>query len=583
VNLSSGANSYDSRVNPYRVICVRGGTRNLPTQLSVLSGPTSVGLNQVPHSTTPLYVTIKDASGTRVNAGGRTVTISATNLGTLGGTLTATTDHTGLATFTGFTLNTAGSATITISSSGLTDTTRTINVAAGSLGIPCLIEDGFFQSADGGCKEMASGLVWSTISTSTMTWYAAVWDSLLAGSTAIDADDASRGNDYSESAAEDCNLGGYLSCDNSTNTYQSGSINIVSYCKNLNEGGKTDWRLPTRTEINSAYSAGAPSHLTGSLNQYFWVSSGYPGNPYSYMVNLSTGVNSYDSRVNPYRVICVRGGTRNSPTKLTVTSGTAINGASITGATITVRVQDASSNNVNASGRSVTISGTNLGTLGGTVTGTTDHTGKVTFSAFTLDTAGFATLTISSAGLTSATHNIEIRAGILAGQHVCRAESSRFITQYGGCHDTTEHLVWSAMSSGTYNWYQTVWDSTLASNNAPDGDDGVRTNDYDLSYGPLGYTDTSLVDYCHDLNQGGYTDWKPATVTQVTNAGTAAAAGTYFDSSLIGVNFWTGGTYQAGGSWPSWGWYGSFSSSTYSSTVVDKNTAYKVVCVRAQN
>ena len=565
-------------------MCVRGG-RSPATQLTVLSGPAFVGLNQVPSSATPLYVVVKDASGNRVNAGGVTVTISATTLGALSGTTSVVTDYRGLATFNNFTLNTAGSATLTISATGLTSTSHTLTVKNEFLGNGCTAEDAAFTTTNGGCQDNVTGLSWSSISTNTMTWYQAVWDSLQAGSQSSDADDYGRGNDYSEIVGEDCmptsTNGGFYSCNNSTNTRNPSSVNTTAYCKSLNEGGKTDWRVPTKLDLLTLYSHGATTHINGTLSQGLWSSSTNTNNYGADYVQLSNNTWGLTEKTTAFRVMCVRGGRANA-TKLSVISGPSVMGVGATSSTpLVVRVQDASNNYLNASGRTVTIASSDLGTPGGTLTAVTDYRGTATFSAFTLSTAGTATITISTAGLTSATKTISVRAGITSDQHSCKTENARFITQNGGCHDTTAHLVWSAMSSSNYSWHQVVWDSVnLSGNAAADGNDS-RTNDYDLTSGyttSSPYYDTSVINYCHDLTQGGKSDWRPPTFDEVVTAGTAGAAGTYFDASFIaGYSFWTASASGANG------YYGNFTAATYGLGQNTKTvTSYRGVCVRTQ-
>ena len=273
-------------------------------------------------------------------------------------------------------------------------------------------------------------------------------------------------------------------------------------------------------------------------------------------------------------MICVRGN-RPPATKLSITSASNVTGQSITGASITVRVQDAAGNNVNAGGRTISISSTSLGTLGGTLTAVTNYSGIATFSAFTLDTVGSAVLTISSPGVTSATKTIEVRAGITAGQNICLLDNSRFITQNGGCHDTMINLVWGTISSATYTWHQAIWDSALAGNNAPDIYDGGKVNDYDPAWSNAGGLDSSLIDYCHDLVEGGYSDWRLPRYDDVVNGGAGGAAGNSLSSSHVGVYFWLSSVVNANDAR-----VGYFSSSTFSSSWTGKANKNKVICVR---
>src|SRR5204863_9668309 len=80
-------------------------------------------------------IQVRDASGNPVNQAGVTVTAAiATGGGTLGGTLTATTLGTGVASFTNLAISgTAGDRTLSFSATGLTGTTSTaITITAGT-------------------------------------------------------------------------------------------------------------------------------------------------------------------------------------------------------------------------------------------------------------------------------------------------------------------------------------------------------------------------------------------------------------------------------------------------------------------
>lgn len=83
----------------------------------------------------------------------------------------------------------------------------------------CVLEDGSFVTADGGCKDLATGLVWS--------------------------------------AAHDLNF-----------TYPS----AISIIENMKESGYTDWRMPTRAELEAVCANGASTHFAGSLG-YHWSST----------------------------------------------------------------------------------------------------------------------------------------------------------------------------------------------------------------------------------------------------------------------------------------------------------------------
>jgi len=129
---------------------------------------------------------------------------------------------------------------------------------------PCKVEaPGLFITAEGGCKDVRSGRVWSR---NTMS--------------------PERGGSFYTFAA------------------------AKSYCSNLVEGGYDDWRMATRDELKTAYANGAGNYL-----DVFWVTdhSGAPPyeydyhkwssttitvkgqrrGEYAYVVDLKTGVDTY--------------------------------------------------------------------------------------------------------------------------------------------------------------------------------------------------------------------------------------------------------------------------------------------------
>lgn len=72
----------------------------------------------------------------------------------------------------------------------------------------CIVNDAAWTTADGGCKDLATGLVWSLAAPGSVSW------------------------DYAR-----------------------------NYGANLVEGGFDDWRMPTEAELQAAWANGAPTHL----------------------------------------------------------------------------------------------------------------------------------------------------------------------------------------------------------------------------------------------------------------------------------------------------------------------------------
>src|SRR5437867_2555256 len=107
----------------------------------------------------------------------------------------------------------------------------TMNLGMRFAGDPgdCIVpDDAAFASVDGGCKDLATGRVWS-----------------LQPDTNWSFDNASK------------------------------------YCGDLVEGGQTDWRMPTIDELKAVYAHGGSSHLRlTQLTPANWSSSSIPGKNY---------------------------------------------------------------------------------------------------------------------------------------------------------------------------------------------------------------------------------------------------------------------------------------------------------------
>ena len=109
-------------------------TAGAATQLAITTQPSSTTESGVAFGTQPA-VQLQDASGNPVSQAGVTVTAAiASGGGTLGGTTTATTNASGVATFTDLSITgTLGDRTLSFSAAGLTGVTSgTVSVTAGA-------------------------------------------------------------------------------------------------------------------------------------------------------------------------------------------------------------------------------------------------------------------------------------------------------------------------------------------------------------------------------------------------------------------------------------------------------------------
>jgi len=122
----------------------------------------------------------------------------------------------------------------------------------------CTVETATFYTEDNGCKDLTTGLVWSAGN---------IFDNEVSGMDLASA---------------------------------------VAYCRDLVQGGFSDWRQATVSELTGVASRGA----LGSLNVLqqrasYWSSTTNKGNAYA--VDLSTGaVTSHNAKRSYLPEICVR-------------------------------------------------------------------------------------------------------------------------------------------------------------------------------------------------------------------------------------------------------------------------------------
>ncbi len=508
--------------NGYRASVVTNSALQVNFTASSLPGPTS----QLQWTTNPAtaftgwvfgtqpVVRLRDSFGNQTNATSNVSLTIGTGVGALIGTTTVAAVN-GIATFTNVGANTTQTGLILQAAvSAITASSSSFDVAAAPPGA-CQRTDAFFATLDGGCKDLTTNLVWSARSATTLSHDSAIWDSFTAGSSGIDADDFGRNSDY----------------DATGSNYSVVDSLSTAYCKDLNEGGKTDWRMPSMTELQNyrtSASVGVPPYLNQEASQWIWTSTRDSGTPpYRLKVNPTTGLVDYSPTGSSFYVYCVRGG-RSNPSNLYVTTNpTSSFGKNLTGNSVTVVIRDSQNNRVAVKGTNITLASSTVGTLGGTLTVQTDSTGAATFNAWTLDTAGNAIVTVTASGLTST--NFTVKIGNFP--HTCVLEDSRFATLEGGCKDKSSLLVWSLKAPTALTWYQAIWGSTTAPFNVqPDGDDGGRLNDYDSSlFGTA--PDNSVTNYCHDLVEGGFTDWRMPTYAEILDVHAAGVgAKTHFSN-----------------------------------------------------
>lgn len=566
VGTVAGANMFRATLGALQANFSATGVAGAPASLVFSTAPAGLYESQV-FATQPI-VTVKDSHNNTSPVSGTVTIAKQSGSGTLTGTLSASLAS-GVATFSGLKYSVAESGVVLRASySSLTGDTASLTV--GQVPGKCSVNDAAFTTAEGGCKDVVSGLVWSSLSDTNMVWHDAVWDKLHSGNESTqDAGDLGRTNDYP--ATSTACLG---TCDAST----------TNYCHDLTEGGQTDWRLASKDELSAmrtraAAGAGATAYLEGAGNFAVHTSTTHASTyTDAYTYNLSTGTTSSTSKANPLGVYCVRGG-RTAGDRLVVISGPSSAAINIVSQPIIVQVNDSAGNPVTVQGVTITLS-TSLGTLGGTTSGwTTNKAGRATINAWTLGTAGSATLTLGATGYTGTTHSVTMASSFA---HACATNDLIYATADGGCKDLATGIVWGSKSTSNQTWYDVVWGGSSApsGNASPDADDiaAGRTSDVDTSISAAG-PDTSTLNYCRSLIESGRSDWRPPRYSEMQTA-TVSSASSHFGVT-INEELWSA-TTSADTSWGA-GWGAVMMNMQTGAAAGNRgksNTSGKVICVR---
>lgn len=466
---------------------------------------------------------VKDAYNNTVTNATTSVSMSVgAGSGVLTGT-TTTSASSGVVTFSDLAYSEdENNVTIVASAAGLGSTTSSSFDVDGLLG-SCVTGGAGWQTNGGGCKDTTTGLIWSTKSSISYSWHESIWDQSVG--SAQDSGDFDRTNDYE--AGEGC----YGTCDNST----------TNFCKSLSLNSYTDWRMPTLSELATAYANGATNELDAVASSNVWSSSTDFDHTKAKVIDLSSGAESTAGKDDLLRVYCVRGG-RTDAARVSIVDWSPWVKTNQKYHGVKVQILDGDGSRVNASGLTVSIA-SNTGTTGGTLTATTNDVGEAILSDWTIDTVGAQILTVSSSVLLSASKNITGKASF---SHDCATDDDRFASADGGCKDLSSGFVWSQSSGSGMTWHDAVWDSTGTGNAAPDADDDGRINDYVAGHKP-GNPDNSVANYCKDLNEGGHTDWRLPSKTELTQvAGGLTSA--YFNTSASPANYFHTGHTRYGDS-----------------------------------
>jgi hypothetical protein len=443
------------------------------------------------------------------------------------------------------------------------------SVSAGGLAVggqsahTCSDNDDGFASSDGGCK--FDQRIWSNRAATDMNWYSAVWDSDLSGNAAADVyDPPGSFDDYSNGSPA---------------SYTDAST--TNYCHDLVEGGYRDWRLPTKAELEDIAGAGAATHFNFVTNTEFWSGQHYALSGSAarnkYTVNLSSAAASYDDVTldNSKAVACVR----NASLYFTNSSGDRANAggkyriyftsSEDTNATISLYY---STSRANCSGDPATNGWTLITNSLTDDNSTASHEWSIGGGVSANDYYFCAKLATGTASYAVSRYPLTVVAAPSVG---CASDAAGFTSQDGGCKYGT--LVWSQKSPMLMSWNDAIWDSELSGNAQEDvNDDAGVYNDYYLNGIPASNGDSSLTNYCHDLVEGGFSDWRMPAKTEL-EAVQAAGAATYFNFG-VNENFWSNLLQSLSGANTANKYYVNLSSGT-SSTATSSNK-YRVICVR---
>lgn len=525
-------------------------------------------------------VSIRDQYNNLVTTGAYTITLArSSGTGALAGTVAVATVN-GAATFTNVQYSVQeNNVTIGATSSpALTAATSSTFIVGAPWPGACLATNGTWTTALGGCRH-TSGLIFSGVAQSTMPWDDMVWGSALGSNNGTqDAYDLGRTNDY----------GANWMCGGSVCNYFYPDVSGTNYCHSLVEGGYSDWRAPSQAELQSISGSTPATNLTASATSAFWTNTPGDGTTTarSSTVVLSSGVlaNSVNHS-SSNAVICVRGKwgsvsggslvVAQAPDSACLVAGTSTYGGNL--CDFKVAVKDTLNNSANVGGIVVTLS-ISAGTISGK-TATTDEAGIATFDSLNISDSGSLTITATAPNLMSVSQAVTVKT---SGSSVgCRSVTpSGWTSANGGCENTATHIVYSQISPTKMTWSDAIWDANL------DGVYDASHTDDDYDNDPTttaNQKDMTNVQYCHDLVQGGKTDWRMATSSEMSSLANSVVA----DRPLPyewGNIIWTSTTLSSpasracrmtlagSGSGCSSGYVGDGSNS--------KTNSYYVICVR---
>jgi hypothetical protein len=413
-------------------------TPGTATQLSITTQPSASAASGIPFAQQPV-LQLRDAAGNAVSQLGTVVTAAiATGGGTLGGTLTASTNASGAATFFNLSITgTAGSRTLNFSApavTGVTSGTIAITVAATQLTITTqpsasaassavFAQQPVLQLRDAGGNAVSQAGVDVTVD-------------IASGGGTLGGTLVATTNSSGVASFTDLSITGIIG--NRTLSFSAPALSgVTSSSVNITPGAPTQLTITTQPSASAASGAAFAQQPVLQLRDAAGNSVSVSGHTVTVVIasgggtlNGATSVVTNASGVATFAGLSITGtiGDRtlsfSAPTLTGVTSNTiTLNPGAATQLSITtqpsatatsgvafaqqpvIQLRDAAGNAVSQLGTVVTAAiATGGGTLGGTLTATTNASGVAAFTDLKITgTSGSRTLNFSAAGLAGAT------------------------------------------------------------------------------------------------------------------------------------------------------------------------------------
>jgi len=557
------------------------------TALAVTTQP--VGFSSGAALNTQPVVRIVDASGNTMTGSTASVTVTASG-GTLGGTTTVAAVN-GVATFTNLTHTTPGTYTLTFASTALTSVTSasfTTTTDLCSTGGYCYVGNtgpgggkvfyvglSNFTSTGSACGTACKYLEAAPTGWITAATPAGQTNCSIQGTSSADPGCEWSGNTGTSvgTTAQGVGIGsGYANTSAMIAQASGGSTagRAATVSRAFQGGGKTDWYLPARAELNelckfargqttgntATTCSGAGTLGTGFAYDLYWTSTEFISSQgWNHHVgngNVGSNLKTLASSVRPVRAFSASSAIAVATQPVGSTSGTALSTQPV------VRIVDAAGTTVTHSSASVTATASG-GTLGGTTTVTAVN-GVATFTNLTHTTAGTYTLTfastspatltsITSSSFTTAT-NTCISGGACVIGMVGPGGGVVFITPSTSGNTTGMYFeaARATWNGGTNDPQGLTWSTNTTSLIA--GADGTAIgtgNQNTLDMYAAEPSSTTAAGKALNLNVGGVDDWFLPSYDEARQIATQCTV--IGDLSCSSVGYWTSTEMSSSQAW----------------------------------